>query len=687
MNYFTGRSFIVPIPFHNPYNFIRTPDRESILKQAYAGDHDPTDVQYKEDHSRYWPGRYTGTIPVRLRTQTPLFITAPQPERKDGNGHRTYDCLEYIPATALKGMLSSAYEIITNSRYRVFKKDQHDKRLGYRSQVRANLVPGRVEEKSGQWTITLFTGTSSIGKNGPKDSKTPAGRGPLYAAWIPLYRRDHTGWSCPPAHGLEVRDVTLRLYDHGNFKFWSVVGNLPQAGSYKNISYTPVENTPAMLVNGYVVVTGKIFQKKHDERFFFNTDKPIVRCLNGEVRRQYEELVADYKRVHEKSANPPIGGTAQGGHITDPFWKLKDGSFVYAKTDGHSIEAIYPVQISRELYEASPWDCLDETLRPAERLEQLSPADRLFGWVPQEGKDSWKGKIRVSNGIYTSEENSPVEKFQQAKSLAILGEPKPAQARFYLGDKDGSPQANGISKEDAGYARGKKIRGRKIYLHHQNFSETKVFPDIITKSNQNRSITGWIPAKREFSFEIKFENLTPRELGGLLTLLKLETGCYFRLGYGKPLGMGSVQLEIDNRATPRIFDGAEMGEHYKQFSDCSENISTIEERGKLEKLFDDCLKIFKDGIGKAYPLLLEKWVQSLQSVQGRVAYSVTHNKDSANQPVDNAPIYDWFVQNENGTKCSLPAIGETLESYAPSSTLQKQITHENENNQRGHRRR
>ena len=102
-----------------------------------------------------------------------------------------------------------------------------------------------------------------------------------------------------------------------------------------------------------------------------------------------------------------------------------------------------------------------------------------------------------------------------------------------------------------------------MYLHHRNFSPPSVFAQ--KRDKQNRSITGWIPAEKEFSFSIRFENLTGEELGGLLTLLGLsgpEHPCYFRLGYGKPLGLGSVELTADVRKTV-ISSGDEMAERYK----------------------------------------------------------------------------------------------------------------------------
>lgn len=368
--------------FYNPYNFVSTPSRK--IEDPFCGDYDPSCPKREEDHSRYWASRYIGTIPVKLKTQTPLFITDPDSETLLGEDHRCYDCLDHIPATALKGMISSAYECITNSRFRVFSKE-HENPLTYRSD--------------------------------------------------------------------RVRKVS----------------------------------------------------------------------------------------------------------------------------------------------QASPLDCLDETLRPAKMMKDLSPADRLFGWVSQgkteKGGSAWRGKVRISDADFVpnDEVQTPVLKFDAPMPLSILGAPKPAQARFYLGDKDGRPQRDGISKDSASYQKGRRLRGRKVYLHHTlhflSRDQKKSYWDPESddrsidvreysrfsgtdkiRTNQNRSITGWIPQQREFRFNISFDNLTEEELGALLTLLTLgDDACYFRLGFAKPLGLGSVRLSIewDEESCVSVCTGADMGARYK----------------------------------------------------------------------------------------------------------------------------
>lgn len=52
-----------------------------------------------------------------------------------------------------------------------------------------------------------------------------------------------------------------------------------------------------------------------------------------------------------------------------------------------------------------------------------------------------------------------------------------------------------------------------------------------------------IKENTEFKSRIRFDNLSPKELGCLLFVLKLPEGCFHKIGMGKPLGLGSVKIE------------------------------------------------------------------------------------------------------------------------------------------------
>jgi hypothetical protein len=147
-----------------------------------------------------------------------------------------------------------------------------------------------------------------------------------------------------------------------------------------------------------------------------------------------------------------------------------------------------------------------------------------------------------------------------------------------LGDTNGNPQKDGLPKEEASYKGNKKLRGRKFYLHQippnakywtrLNDGAPREYEAVdSTKGKQNRSIRDWIFPGRRFKFNIRVENITRGELGALLTLLTFPPDSYFKLGYAKPLGLGSVRLRLDlteGSALP-VFTGKEKAQRYRAF--------------------------------------------------------------------------------------------------------------------------
>ncbi len=233
----------------------------------------------------------------------------------------------------------------------------------------------------------------------------------------------------------------------------------------------------------------------------------------------------------------------------------------------------------------------------------------MFGWVRQSDErrararpevppeiakaKAYRGNVRVGPVTCTSEDD-PVERFPgNGLPLAILGQPKEQQSRFYVAkNQNGEAQDEGLTKESAGYTEfadqdrtiRKGLRGRKVYPHHaslpgdhwQEPQNDQRYRDVAEsgqareylrhpdsrdgngrpnrRDNQNRSIAGWVKPGTSFSFDLHVTNLSPVELGALLWLLKLREGHYHRLGGGKPLGFGSVRLEID-AANTTLHDG------------------------------------------------------------------------------------------------------------------------------------
>lgn len=517
--------------FHNPYTFVPSPPRQdAISASGFSGDFDP--LEHDLSHESLKPDLWTGHLPVKLTTVTPLVLPKTEGEERSSDKHQTYDILNHLPESSLRGMLRSAYEVVTNSRYSCFKNDEQ---LAYR-----------------------------------------------------LGRQKTT-------------------------------------------------------------------------------------------------------------------------------------------------------------YEKSPEDLLDSSLKPTNKRNELSPSDRLFGWVPQKsGNDQgYKGRIRV----VCEDDARPeiIEDFAgEPLSLAILGQPKPAQGRFYVAKNDqGMPQEDGLGKQQAGYSKGKGLRGRKQYWHHKGLEASQA-PDYWKPSvedrtqqqsngrhqeyrrpdqngkpqndPQNRSITGWIKPDTVFKASLYVQNLQVEEVGALLWLLSLPEGHFFRLGYGKPLGFGSVRVEIDenrcaNGCLP-LGTGADWNSYYATFD--SSSPATLG-----EEQLNDCIQKFKASMVAAYdPLPVNdetiksveepetsasrrltslddlKSVQLFTDPEDRIEIESEHFKklpfiggflQVLSGPRRDAPIhyprlerkpnpegenFKWFVDNEKGQgkKVTLPSvIGEKGLPYQPSS--------------------
>lgn len=688
--------------FHNPYTFVPTPSRGNVPAGFFAGDYNP--LEHQEDHSRLWPDRYTGDLPITLTVKTPLFIAKTPEVEENAHGHKIYDCVDEVPATTIKGMLRSAYEAITNSRYGVFNKE-HEKRLGLRLPAESGVVPARViRNAQGNLALRLYCGESYIGRDG-RPANDQGGQGPQYAAWIPTYLpANQLPQGLNIGHAQKVNACIVLCRHQPNWNFWRVVSMAP-AGQRAN---RPPQLPPSgqrwdyvreqgqyifEQVEGYVVRSGRLISNKHDERLFYNispTDiEPDVN-IPEEVQKEYNALLEDYRKVHDKEAYPPSGnGVVHGAHITS-IRKLQEGDFVYASflnpnRSNRTISKIFPVQISRDLHEASPWDCLDESLRPPRKMEHLSPAERLFGWVNAEGKGAWRGKVRIVDlETQHPDMQSVVEKFpeNQTLPLAILGAPKPSQARFYLGNADGLAQGNGLAKREAGYRREKSTRGRKMYIVPKRVAEDASASYWQTpwqdrtrqnthgyfqeyrqpnseRSNQNRSITGWIRPGTEVSFNLRVENLTLEELGALLMLVELNdwagASALLRLGMGKPLGLGCLKIGVGNQI--KVAQNRSWQNHYKN----------LNASGYPEPLADETLKtaktVFMDAMRNAYAITdwnALAFVKAFKAAANGPAddYPVHYPRTGSSRYLGNdvSPSFKWFVTNERQQQGHAPGI-------------------------------
>ncbi len=438
-----------------------------------------------------------------------------------------------------------------------------------------------------------------------------------------------------PRHGDEVF-CWVEQRARGAFNFWNV---LEIAMDAKLLSTRMVASAGALAapkqVRGWVVASNQNTENKHDERVFFVDMKtapekvPITPADQNRLRDRWRDLIANYRATNKIEIE---GRKSSGNHTTyisgahgmedkpalsrhlysiddveiklgDPFSstttaKTSAGTlcFVRLKMNGNvpftrkvniagawvdqpEVEDIFPVMISRELGNWAPVEMLGSRLAPAKSLDELSPADRVFGWVRDGdgvGASAWKGQLRIAPircvGCKDKDgkDVAPIEKIPNGPlPLAILSTPKPSQARFYVAkDRGGAPlDAGDISR--SGYFEGRNLalpdsrpqsglRGRKVFLHHaatrnpavaasywnaQQATQdarngqppvpvegsTALYREYVRhpknaqlhRDGQNRSIVDWIRPGTRFSTHIDVVNLNAAELGALLWLLDL----------------------------------------------------------------------------------------------------------------------------------------------------------------------
>ncbi|MGH7091672.1 MAG: TIGR03986 family type III CRISPR-associated RAMP protein [Stellaceae bacterium] len=724
--------------FRNPYNFIPPCERDDKVLAGPLGDHRPP------GHERYHADRYSGKITVKLIAETPLLLLDPAnavPER-EANGHQTFPVLQgpdgkpLIRPTSIKGMLRSAYEAVTNSRFGIFRA--HEDRLGLRVPTGGSLalVPVRIE-RSGTGTLqaVLLTGTSNIGPDG-RPADPFGGAAPLlYAAWVPGFGGGGARPAPPslPPHGQQVecwlerwrrkRTVTDRrtgrsrvtTWEFWTWRAWTWGGTplVPKPAPSPVPAYLDPDNhycptdAPLIKVTGWVCRSNRNIRNKHDERIFFigAPGRSGTLPVTNAVEQQWAMLIKDYQEIHRDERRkgmtgpPALPGCLWSRHIEagEVEQKLEDGMLCHARLEisgggPAAIERLYPVMLSRDLFACAPADLLPRSLAPAPSIDCLSPADRVFGWV-KDGADqttsAYRGNLRIGPVVCETPADQAIASWGQETGnprsvpLAILGQPKPSQTRFYLGEGPAAKPLAGRPK-DQGYASGHRLRGRKVYPHHTGLAaeywacpwkdRTKTadgqdrpqeyrrpcYQDPRTRQwvdrdTQNHSVTGWVNPATAFTFDLWFANLDEVELGALLWLLDLDRwediqdGRHFhRLGGGRPLGFGSVALSI---AAAEIRTGAELADAYRTaFDDRPAAQSSLDPAGAVGAFKRMVETEYGGGMSFAEVSFIRAF---LRAVRGFADGLPIHYPRLTANPAPEGENFKWFVENEQGRKVAL----------------------------------
>jgi len=744
--------------FHNPYNFVPALPRNSdqfttdLAKElGDLGESDPA------PHGVYCADRWSGKIAVTLTTKTPLLIPDAANLTEDEKGHKTYplrvvDGKPYLPPTSIKGMLRSAYEAVTNSRLSVFQG--HGDRLAYRTPAEGKsnqyIYPARVEQRDNQLYLRILAAPDLLDK---------AGKLPRYRTQAQTNELDkgeselaltYDGSSNLPQHGDSVW-VRLNLEQNDETNLPRAILNNLEVGLKKQPDGSV--KLPKSVVTriqkrksgskppgtgdwrkGWVCITGANINSKRYERVFIEDDDDQLISITedtGALQKLWKDLILDYQKQHKRDLEKrqevqpkpqqpqdylgdEPGKTGWSTHVYQEGMEVLDVAtlcYVELKTDLEDssltldqVNAIVPVVLSRRLYASSPEDLLDQSLKPGENRSKLSPADRVFGWVNQQSKGAYKGNLRIGPVQCLTEQWC--EDFGDAGlPLAILGQPKPQQARFYIAkDQQGNPLDNGAAKAD-GYQKSQGLRGRKVYAHHRDLPgdywadplsdrtqqaqnreyrrpqiEVVEQPDpkkpklknaqlpkpqrLEQRDDQNRSIQAWVKPDVTFSFTIDVTNLLNVELGALLWLLNLPENHYHRLGGGKPLGFGSVRLEI-NWDNTDLRKGEDWQQYYRSLLQPLSNLNPREAEATVQQFQESFEQAYGNGKKFADIPLIQAFCRCAKGFEDGLPIHYPRvrkpGQTGAVPPHPDGKAFEWFVENERsgnsgGPKVALPPL-------------------------------
>ena len=245
----------------------------------------------------------------------------------------------------------------------------------------------------------------------------------------------------------------------------------------------------------------------------------------------------------------------------------------------------------------------------------------LFGFIRKNSEtsdvDAKKGKVRVGRcSLSNCELSDPLQ--------LILATPKPSCVQNYLFQEKKRADIEKILEKGkkptidnfALYSKGAQLRGRKFYWHRDPVtSKSYGVKDTI---GETEVILHPIKAGAYGEFKVTLLGVSEYELGAILEALCFsDYGGSYKIGMGKPYGLGSVNVNIKS---------AYISKDRDRYSSLS---SRIEETCK--ELSDDEIKVFRDNFkSKTAKTINTLSYEDNQSIkQLRIITDYHHRPDNA----------------------------------------------------------
>lgn len=650
--------------FVNPYHFV------SLAKQLEAKFRD----SYKQKKQQ---GDLTGWMECTLETKTPIFIPNRTKTfiktivRRNDNNEQIevqvpgYDFFSYpdlgdqnlsdqtdsldltqvkpaipvIPGSEIRGMIRSAFEAVTHSCLSTLGKDEQETPLFKRVQWPAMRPDpnheGRVEPAPGRL----------IFKNGYKIQ--PCVRHKI---------RVNQYYAAPPTYGKD-KDYLLNLQkthrtDDG---IWFTSTHIdPGAKTVTAITEVKPTNENGWK-RGYVHVGERIIGKRHESIFEIIQDADIVDVSQDAIKN----LLHNLKLYEDTTVNIHLEKVGEEQHQHTGYKHLSrelDGRLIYyVEHNGHLY--LCPAMIGREVFYNRLSQIVDSSLHACSKIGELCDACALFG-IAGDQKEAAASRLRFTDAHIKGEYDEQARKnlYDAPRILKELATPKLSATEFYLKKNpenadlwnydyallwqrkpDGRVDNVGGWEDLSSYK--PQIRGRKFYWHQRNPQ-----PYLNEANNNEREKISErnvqirpLKADKKFSFNIYFDHISQEELNKLLWVLEIGESTDLKkrkqahkIGMGKPLGLGSVQICVTAIMRRTVTLGSETVDYSTRPLEGTENLESYKQQAyrKIEPELADAT------IRQEF-LKITNFVNAPQHVS--YPYNIPQSPKSG--------IFSWFVGN------------------------------------------
>ncbi len=354
----------------------------------------------------------------------------------------------------------------------------------------------------------------------------------------------------------------------------------------------------------------------------------------------------------------------------------KDGDlypvyFSLGGDSGETVTLVLPAQISRRAY--NKVINMLGVYAPCEDINNLCPGCSLFGSIIKNAAKA--SRVRFCDA--EPSKDSGVKITEDYVPLKILSSPHLNSTEFYS-IPNGIGNFSNVPRWEYNY-KGVSLRGRKFYLHNPKaatdpsvYSEKEI---IYSESGKPLNSAYKLAESGKFTFKVYFDHISRSELQSLVWSLTLgnEDGskkyCH-KLGHGKPLGLGSVLITVNEIKTRTVTEGykiesATAGKLMNDYKPPIYGTST------LAALLTMCDYTYADGENIAYPLG--------QNKKGEVNtmhwFSLNHGAIGSKQPFKNVlhPVVDDAKKTYPASDLRLPFLAfETQSQNRPAQQRQSQ---------------